>query len=1061
MVAASATEPHLEKKREIIPPSPEAAALGRFGAFPVSYYTGIPQINIPIYELNVGDISLPITLDYHASGIRVDDIASQVGLGWSLNAGGCISVETKGQPDMIPPDYYNGHLTNKPDLRHPSVSFQRYLNRSQSINSVLPREVVIEIASQTNSYDMEPDVYNYNFGGHSGQFVIDDNKKVKFLKNTHGVKADLNTNNREFIFTNNKGVRYIFRDTELTSSISWLWGMNANFKFIEAGYNSSSTVEFYSAWFLSEIISANSVDTVKFTYEPGMAKYTTRIYGLLSPYLTLINNTHQCSKNIKLQTTYLLPPYTTSADFSNQSITHKLVRLKEIRHNKSSTSVKFTYSNREDLYGGKKLDQISVYYKTTNIQNWIFDYGYFTTTWEKNEIFPDLPTEILSTLNKRLKLNSIQKTGANNIATMSPYYFSYYNDDVNSKLPYRNCVNGFDHWGYFNMELQTNNDVTNSLKSFPMKTSTVSLPVSPQDGVYLLSSSENITNFNIVGYSTYIESYLIPQFNLGGDRRTNEEYVKSLSLKEIIFPTGGKTLFNYECNTYTSVWNSTQAGTTGGIRIKQIIDITDTDSIIKEYYYSGGVVYSLPNYIYTYYDLPYYGSHGKAFYLNNYSDSSPYSYSDKIGYSQVVEQSINRKTNQQYKTIYNYYSPIYYEIGCYQQTGVIVDTGQYGINQSNNLYSNIVSSRKIVRPFDVPILGKSYKYGLQKSVGYYKDNILIREEEYTYKNIAVDSIFANRIKYYNQWPFTVDCEYHSNLGGLYANYHFDIYFHETGRSFLKHKIVKQYDQNGVNPVIIKSKYEYDTNYELLRSVTDSIEDKVIKKEFEYPVTMGDFPYYLGNPHPFQVMTVKNMLDFLVTEKILVNGNTTNLNINLYEKNNNFIVLSSHYKLSTDIPLNNFTPLTKGNETTLYTIDPRMEQELSYTYYPNGKVKEIISHKTGITTTILWSYNSQYPVVELKGVKYENVVGPFGGSVLDLAVNINPTNNEINFWRSAYSSYQVTTYTYRPLVGMTSMTDPRGVTTHYDYDGFGRLKETYIFENGQKKVLQAYNYHYQQ
>lgn len=69
----------------ILPLSPQAAALARYGEYPVSMATGVPDINIPIYTIRLGDFSLPIRLAYHSSGIRVDDVASIVGLGWSLD----------------------------------------------------------------------------------------------------------------------------------------------------------------------------------------------------------------------------------------------------------------------------------------------------------------------------------------------------------------------------------------------------------------------------------------------------------------------------------------------------------------------------------------------------------------------------------------------------------------------------------------------------------------------------------------------------------------------------------------------------------------------------------------------------------------------------------------------------------------------------------------------------------------------------------------------------------------------------------------------------------------
>src|ERR1700761_947324 len=67
------------------PPSPEAAALGRYGEIPVDLSSGIPSISVPVYEIKSRKLSLPISLSYHASGVKVEDIASSAGLGWVLN----------------------------------------------------------------------------------------------------------------------------------------------------------------------------------------------------------------------------------------------------------------------------------------------------------------------------------------------------------------------------------------------------------------------------------------------------------------------------------------------------------------------------------------------------------------------------------------------------------------------------------------------------------------------------------------------------------------------------------------------------------------------------------------------------------------------------------------------------------------------------------------------------------------------------------------------------------------------------------------------------------------
>jgi hypothetical protein len=103
--------------KTLVPPSPDAASLGKYGDIPVGYHTGVPGIAIPLYELKEGDVSVSLSLTYHASGIRVAEVASWVGLGWALNAGGVITRAVQHVPDegplpgkinLPPPPYFTG-----------------------------------------------------------------------------------------------------------------------------------------------------------------------------------------------------------------------------------------------------------------------------------------------------------------------------------------------------------------------------------------------------------------------------------------------------------------------------------------------------------------------------------------------------------------------------------------------------------------------------------------------------------------------------------------------------------------------------------------------------------------------------------------------------------------------------------------------------------------------------------------------------------------------------------------------------------------------------------------
>src|SRR5258707_15411396 len=51
-----------------VQPAPNAGSLGKYADYSVVYYTGVPEISIPIYYLKHGGRELPNSLSYHVSG---------------------------------------------------------------------------------------------------------------------------------------------------------------------------------------------------------------------------------------------------------------------------------------------------------------------------------------------------------------------------------------------------------------------------------------------------------------------------------------------------------------------------------------------------------------------------------------------------------------------------------------------------------------------------------------------------------------------------------------------------------------------------------------------------------------------------------------------------------------------------------------------------------------------------------------------------------------------------------------------------------------------------------
>ncbi|HEX8574983.1 MAG TPA: hypothetical protein VF677_01680, partial [Flavobacterium sp.] len=76
-----------DKKFDINLKSPDAAQISKSTDMPASTYTGITSSSITIYDIKVDNEIFPITINYHGSGVKVKEIASRIGLGWSLSVG--------------------------------------------------------------------------------------------------------------------------------------------------------------------------------------------------------------------------------------------------------------------------------------------------------------------------------------------------------------------------------------------------------------------------------------------------------------------------------------------------------------------------------------------------------------------------------------------------------------------------------------------------------------------------------------------------------------------------------------------------------------------------------------------------------------------------------------------------------------------------------------------------------------------------------------------------------------------------------------------------------------
>lgn len=476
------------------PPSVESRTFLQNINYPVSYYTGTVNVEIPIFTISLKDFKLPVSLTYNTSGIKVEQESSTVGLGWVLNGNGVISKTIMGENDLFRPyTYFNASCSGSPHIDCNDLSNIKGIY-NPSANHTLSdylwggawfwsgsQEVIFNALSNSvyaediGGREFAPDLFNYNFCGYSGNFIF--NRQKQILKEKEDdveitPKFDRNGDISSWTATAPDGTRFYFEKTEKVQYKS-TWSCN-------------------SSWYVTRIETPGG-SRIDFEY-----KTTSRQYWAFSRYQETDNN---------------------GINADGFTLKHQMYNdclyLDRISFNGGSLAFFYVF-DRKDAKWLPRLASVRRYdHADTNIATWHLEQSYFNATELNNDLptvsqiqYVGKTTDYDNDWNtKRLKLDSVciqdPATGESNS------YVLTYN---NSKLPTKLSA-GTDHWGYYNGRSNT---------------------------TLIGETWHNISDGNTIELAGYN----------GADREAYDQFNQAFMLTGVKYPTGGQTLFTYESNQY-------------------------------------------------------------------------------------------------------------------------------------------------------------------------------------------------------------------------------------------------------------------------------------------------------------------------------------------------------------------------------------------------------------------------------------------------------------------------------------------------------------------------------
>ena len=418
--------------KDVVMPSPATTAFAKYVDIPVSYHTGVPNISIPICMVTEGSLQVPVSLSYHASGIRMAEVASWVGLGWNLSAVGQVTRTVNGYPDEKDRGYLRDRMlgVNRETLLVPGGFTFGAPGGSTFGEGV----------------DYEPDMFSFSAGNYSGKFYIHPTEGVILLpKQDIKVIYDNPITGTDgefdyFTIITPVGDKYHFGKVANNGGV--IGTAQGQYEYADLPSNLASQLpgggqaaapQTRQTWYLVKIEDTNGTNSIDITYERESFSITNRIP----------DSEYRVGASCGGAGSSMNTPFQYGA--SMNPIQNSL-RLKKITNSSGTIEVNFNANTiREDMGLGddailkaKRLDEILIRLGTTDdyVKKIVFSYTYLS----------DANASCNAPYCKRLRLTQLQEVSGDGSITIPPHVFEY---EGSGNYPSR-LSKAIDHWGFYN-----------------------------------------------------------------------------------------------------------------------------------------------------------------------------------------------------------------------------------------------------------------------------------------------------------------------------------------------------------------------------------------------------------------------------------------------------------------------------------------------------------------------------------------------------------------------------------------------------------------------------------